>query len=199
MDDPVSELRGLGLTVEIDQATATRIWAELLSVHGHLLQGHYHKHHHPESGHVKTHFYEAYHAIARGVVKRDTSDEVLERMIPTMVDAFKVKHEWLPKVPLDVLARWLEGPIIEWKGKRLLMQSENPVTVQDAVSTPSGSREERLQRFTKERGIPIARVERSADVDGKNMDQWRRDEMKDTSVMAERIEDVLAGRRPLKA
>ena len=120
MDDPISELRDLGLTIEIDQMTASRIWAELLIVHGRLLQNHYHKNRHPNSvGHVKEHFYEAYHAIAKGIVKGDTPDEVLERMIPEMVNAFKIKHNWLPKIAIDLLTRWLHGPISEWKGKRL--------------------------------------------------------------------------------
>ncbi len=160
MDDPVSELRQLGLTVEIDEATAEGIWAELLSVHGHLLQGHYHKHHDPESGHVKTHFYEAYHAIARGVVvKRYTPDEIIEHMIPAMVDAFKVRQAWLPKVPLDVLTRWLEGPISEWKGKRLLLigsvSASKPSDENDRLSAmidcPSAAR--RLEAHLKANGI----------------------------------------------
>ncbi|MGP0074875.1 MAG: hypothetical protein ACLPWF_23440 [Bryobacteraceae bacterium] len=196
-DDSISELRSLGLTLDIDENTARKIMGELLVTDGRWRQGAYPAPN-PE-GHSRGHFHAAYHAIAERVVCAETSNEILEEMIPAVVQAFKTKQQWLPKIALDVLTQWLQGPISEWKGKRLLMGATEPGTAHRAEDITALSREQRLQAFIKAHDVSIARVERSADVDGKNMDQWRRNDMKDTSVMAERIEDVLAGRRALKA
>ncbi len=117
MDDPVTELRELGLTIEIGHAAATRIVAQLLIVDGRLRQGAYAPS--DPSSHTTGHFHAAYHAIAAEVVHAATPLDVLENMIPMMVHALRAKQKWVPDIPIEVLTRWLQGPINEWKGRRL--------------------------------------------------------------------------------
>ena len=59
------------------------------------------------------------------------------------------------------------------------------------------TREARLQEFMKANGASVAAVSRAAGVFKANMQQWRRGELSDASVMSQRIEDVLRGKRPL--
>jgi hypothetical protein len=59
------------------------------------------------------------------------------------------------------------------------------------------SREERLQQFVTDNDTSIAVVGRTAMVYKANMQQWRREELADSSVMSERIEAVLTGKTPL--
>jgi len=59
---------------------------------------------------------------------------------------------------------------------------------------PPDTRERRLQEFIDTRGTTIAAVRRAARVAKANMQQWRRGELSDSSVMSERIEDALSGK-----
>jgi hypothetical protein len=61
-----------------------------------------------------------------------------------------------------------------------------------------GTREERLQKFLLQNDAKVADVRRTANVYKTNMQQWRRGELNDSSVMSERIEDVLRGKVALK-
>jgi hypothetical protein len=120
----LEQLRECGLTTEIDEGTARKIMGELLIIDGRWRRGKYPPPY-PE-GHSRGHFDAAYEAIAAGVVNAETPVEILESMIPAMVQAFKTKQQWLPKIALDVLKQWLQGSINEWKGKRLLLQASAP-------------------------------------------------------------------------
>jgi hypothetical protein len=61
------------------------------------------------------------------------------------------------------------------------------------------SREERLQAFVSAHvGYTLADIRRSASVHKPEFRSWRKDELRDTSVMSRRIEDVLGGRLPLQ-
>jgi hypothetical protein len=64
------------------------------------------------------------------------------------------------------------------------------------TGTPD-TRDLRLKAFIARRKSSVAAVCRAANVDKKNMQQWRRGELSDGSVMSQRIEDVLTGRRPV--
>lgn len=59
------------------------------------------------------------------------------------------------------------------------------------------TRESRLRLFLADNKTSIAAVRRAAGVHKANMQQWRHGELSDSSVMSERIEDVLIGKRPL--
>ena len=123
-DDPrsssLSELRELGLTVDISEREAIKIKADLLIIDGRLRRGHY-----SESGSAYSpHLSDTYDAIARGVVQANTSDNVLEDMIPEMVERFRLKQQWYPAMTYDTLQRILAGVITEWKGRRLLIKPD---------------------------------------------------------------------------
>jgi hypothetical protein len=77
-----------------------------------------------------------------------------------------------------------------------------PATIEQTAPDPSRyhapeTRESRLQSFLAEKNTTIAAVRRAADVHKTNMQQWRQGELSDISVMSERIEDVLSGKRPI--
>ena len=127
MDQPrataLSELRELGLTVDIDEKVASRIWANLLIVDGRFEQG--------KSGHYTkmaqaTEYLQAiYHAIAKCLVDENTADDVIEQTIPDIAVAFFSKtggrfFTLRSKTEMDRQKEAMEGPINEWKGKAIL-------------------------------------------------------------------------------
>ena len=59
------------------------------------------------------------------------------------------------------------------------------------------TRDSRLRAFAAEKQISIAAISRAAQVHKANMQQWRRGELSDSSVMSERIEAVLNGKTPI--
>jgi hypothetical protein len=59
------------------------------------------------------------------------------------------------------------------------------------------NREARLRSFLAQKKKSIAAFRRAAGVYKANMQEWRRGELSDTSVMSQRIEDVLSGKRSL--
>jgi len=61
----------------------------------------------------------------------------------------------------------------------------------------AAAREVRLQEFVRRHNTTIAAVWRTARVAKADMQRWRKSELKSTSVMAGRIEDVLSGKTPL--
>jgi hypothetical protein len=119
-----SELRALGLTIDIDENAAARIWGGLQIIDGRYFQGHYHKDKNSPRPATRQHLFDAYHTIAENIVNADTRSEVLENMIPSMVSAFRLKEDWWPRTDTETLKRMLQGPVNEWKGKRLLMRTE---------------------------------------------------------------------------
>jgi hypothetical protein len=58
------------------------------------------------------------------------------------------------------------------------------------------TREARLQKFISGKSS-VAAVRRAAMVHKSNMQQWRRGELPNSSVMSQRIEDVLSGKTPI--
>jgi hypothetical protein len=119
----LSNLRMLGLTIEISENTAATIIAQLSIIDGKLHQGAY-RDDKFRGLFARKHLYDAYHAIAGAIVSAETSDDVLENMIPAMVHAFKVKEGWSPHMDYETLKSALRGTVTEWKGKRLLMATE---------------------------------------------------------------------------
>ncbi len=63
---------------------------------------------------------------------------------------------------------------------------------------PMAAREARLQEFIRTHNTTIAAVCRTARVAKAEMQRWRKGELKSTSVMTRRIEDVLSGKTPLQ-
>jgi hypothetical protein len=61
------------------------------------------------------------------------------------------------------------------------------------------SREERLKVFITENHTSIAAACSAAQVFKPQMQQWRHEQLADTSAMSQRIEDVLSGKRPIGA
>lgn len=144
----LTELRELGLTVEIGLPAADRAWAQLLIISGRLLQGSYRK---PAGfGWSDEHLFDAYHAIAKEVVKPNTSDEVLEDVIPATVLAFQQRMQWRGSGSIEIMKRVLRGPIEEWKGRRLLIpQPPEPVAThpQPNPGGPGRSAKEMITRL----------------------------------------------------
>jgi hypothetical protein len=66
------------------------------------------------------------------------------------------------------------------------------------VSSEAGSREGRLEQFRAEQGVTIADIARSAKVYKSDFQAWRSGKLGADSVMSQRIESVLNGRRPLQ-
>ena len=136
-------LRKLGLTISIDEATAKRIKGELLIIHGRLLPGAYAA----ADWDLKV-FYDAYQAIADVLVDGTTADDVLETMIPTMVNRFRLERKWNPYVSgFDTLKSLLAGPVAEWKGKRLLMSTALAHRGIDKKSKRKGKPMKQNQRY----------------------------------------------------
>ena len=76
----LSELQELGLTMEIGEAAAGRIKAELLIIEGLLYQGAYGK---PSSSDLP--LVAAYQVIANEIVTASTPQEVIDTVIPMVV------------------------------------------------------------------------------------------------------------------
>jgi len=118
-----SELRNLGLTIEIEESVAKRIKAELLIIDGLRRQGHYKDH----IGRQGKAYYAAYSVVAEAIVSQETPIEVIETQIPTLVMRFLYGGEddgyWFGQISeLDKIKKSLEGHIREWCGRRILMQ-----------------------------------------------------------------------------
>ena len=108
---------------------------------------------------------------------------------------------------IDESARKVDPPA----GEAAIPEVVSPATADEmtpglpaksANAPPSGSgtaeaREARLQGFVSEHNTTIAAVCRAARVAKADLQRWRKGEMKSTSVMARRIEDVLSGKTPL--
>jgi hypothetical protein len=124
----LSELRALGMTIDIDENAAARIWGGLQIIDGRYFQGNYHEDKKRPGPTTRQHFFDAYHTIAENIVHANTPDEVLENMIPAMIEAFRLKEDWRPRMSYDTFKRFLGGPVSEWKGKRLLMQAAETVS-----------------------------------------------------------------------
>ena len=118
-ETPMAQLRAIGLRIPISDSVAAKIWAALLIVDGQAYQGLFND----QNGQRQR--YAAYHAIAEGLVQKDTPNDVLENIIPEMIQAFSVDRKWLPYYDMALLKRVLHGPMTEWKGKRLLKAGES--------------------------------------------------------------------------
>jgi len=151
--DALSELRTLGLTIDIDENAAARIWGGLQIIDGRYFQRHYHKDKNSPVPTTRQHLFDAYHTIAENIVNADTPTEVLENMIPSMISAFRLKEDWWPRTDLETLKRMLQGPRNEWKGKRLLMRTElsdDPPVLRKPEEIPQQSQTPDLGAAVKE-------------------------------------------------
>jgi hypothetical protein len=88
--------------------------------------------------------------------------------------------------------------------ERKALQMETLLSPIERFSPPAkeqalapGIREKRLQDFIAVNRTTVAAVCRAAKVAKANMQQWRHAELSSNSVMSERIENVLNGKRPL--
>ena len=176
---PLSELRKLGLTIEIDEATAARIWGELLIIAGRVRQGDYHVPGAPlvvQNGFNDLH---VYHAIAKETVTPQTPNEILEDVIPRMVRAFHMEQNWfVTPISIERMKEGLAGPIQEWKGKRLLMSAEKPTKNASSKRTISEfpKRADWLQTRLKERAWDENDVQRQGGPDRKTVQKILRGE-----------------------
>ena len=140
----LSELRALGLTIDIEESVAARIRAKLLIIEGQVLQGAFRTTDGWSSG---KRFSAVYHVIAQEIVDANTPDEVIESMIPHVVLAFSRKKNWRPyAADLDGLNPWLRGPIQEWKGKRLLLAAGPRIREQPQESEAGTTIEDEIER-----------------------------------------------------
>ena len=115
-------LQELGLTIDLEERVAVRIIAGLMIIDGRLFQGIYRRSEGPNSWQP---IYDAYHVIAGEVVDANTPDEVIEHMIPQVVFGFSHRNQWrVAKHELEGVKACLQGPIMEWKGKKLLMRAD---------------------------------------------------------------------------
>jgi hypothetical protein len=159
--ESVAELRKLGLTIDIDENTAARILGGLQIIDGRYFQGHYHRGNNDPRPASRQHLFDAYHVIAKELVNASTSDEVLENMIPSMVNAFRLKEDWWPRVSPETLKRMLQGPVHEWKGKRLLMQTE-PIRPGESALSPQPSTPSISKQIDTAEGVANVIAERMA-------------------------------------
>ena len=89
---------------------------------------------------------------------------------------------------------------LPYRAVRVIPSSDSHLesNVQSAeVTNMVATREQRLQDFVSNKKASIADVGRTANVFKANIQQWRRGELSEDSVMSQRIEGVLAGRTPL--
>jgi hypothetical protein len=164
----LSELRKLGLTIDIDEAKAACIWGELLVIAGRVRQGYY-----TDPGdhwfvHNMKNDLDAYHVIADEIVSPQTPDEIIEDLIPRMVHAFHTHQEWYPPAwPIESMKlRTLAGPIQEWKGKRFLMSAGKRGT---QVASEFPKRAEWLKARLKERSWVKSEIGRRSGPDRKTV------------------------------
>lgn len=117
----LAKVQELGLTITVDEFVAARIKAQLMIVEGRFFRGVYHRNRDPMSGTPREPYHDAYDAIAQEIVTPFTPDNVLTDDIPRMVHTLHLKGRWMPRLTLEIMTRWLEGSVTEWKGKRTLM------------------------------------------------------------------------------
>ncbi len=110
----------------------------------------------------------------RGVLPSNDVERLKAQIHPNTVDA---THQALRHAALRLEEFWEARPT-------------NQVAPRD--------RETRLQEFVKRNETTIAAVVGAAEVHKPQMQDWRHGKLPDRSVMSQRIEEVLSGRRPLK-
>jgi hypothetical protein len=93
---------------------------------------------------------------------------------------------------LPPLPEFAEVP--EAKPQQVVLSTVTPDLTGPKVAA---DRERRLKEFISTQRVSIAAVDRAAKVAKPDRQEWRKGKMSDSSVMARRIEDVLAGRTPL--
>lgn len=108
---PLDELRAIGLTVPIDEETASKLWVALLQIDADVRRKH------PELPAEPVQA--AYQAIATHIVNGETPDLVLEEMIPRMIFSFASMRPWSRYGKLEFLCSALESSIIAWKATRM--------------------------------------------------------------------------------
>jgi hypothetical protein len=122
MSTPLEELRAIGLTVDLPDESCRRLWGALVEIDGA----------HRDTGFsistLNKALRDVYDAIASVIITSRTSDDVLETMIPNMVDAFHLKREWQSFNERWYLNSTLEGSITRWKGKKLQMEEKQPAS-----------------------------------------------------------------------
>jgi hypothetical protein len=122
----VSELRNLGLTIEIDELVAKRIKAELLIIDGLRRQGQYKS---SLGFHQEKAYYAAYNVVAEIIIGENTPLDVIDTQIPQLVMNFLYGGEelesgywWGQISDLEKMKEYLGGHIREWTGRIMLMQ-----------------------------------------------------------------------------
>ena len=116
-----SELRNLGLIIEIDELVAKRIKAELLIIDGLRRQGHYGS---SLGWDQKKAYYAAYNVVAEIIIGENTPLDVIETQIPELVMNFLYGGEdresgyWWDQIDdLEKMKEYLGGHIREWTGE----------------------------------------------------------------------------------
>lgn len=94
---------------------------------------------------------------------------------------------------VELLAKVLLNAVSHLKAASHL----DPVAVELKPQREIESRETRIQEFKRKHGTTLAAIARSASVHKPDLRKWRFGPMKDDSVMAQRIEQVLSGDLPL--
>jgi hypothetical protein len=123
---PLQELRAFGLTFDITDEQANQITAALLIIDGQYKRGEYDLPLEPrvmlmgtvyERPKPKKHIFDAYDAIARVIVSKQTPHTVLTEQIPSVVYSYHLHANWQPRMKtLEHMQGFLIGPTRQWLG-----------------------------------------------------------------------------------
>ena len=118
-----------------------------------------------------------------------------------VLPAFNRLRDILPEHEVDALIGQVVANRIEATCRavrRATERLEEFWEAQPTIQPAQPDREHRLQQFRKDHKTTIAAVREAAEVHKPEMQNWRHGELPNESVMSQRIEEVLSGRRPLK-
>jgi hypothetical protein len=94
------------------------------------------------------------------VIRPGTPDFVINEMIPSMVLALHQKEGWYPRG--DVSGS-LQGPAIEWAGKKLLMDAAPAATSEQTEASQSDPTCAQLARLRAEANISVEELAKEID------------------------------------
>jgi DNA-binding XRE family transcriptional regulator len=133
-----ARLRELGLTLDISVETARRIWGKLLEIEGARGTAKY------DRLYQYTMVRDAYDAIAEEIVTTDTPDEVIEQLIPKVLEGFGAANGWnrhmLGMTPPSY-TEILRPQVTIWQGRKLQMEPRIATPPQISVPTRDAGRD----------------------------------------------------------
>lgn len=159
-------LRELGLTQEISAVTARRVWGKLIEINSARGTAKY------DSPYQYGMFRDAYDAIAEEIVRIDTPDEVIDKVIPQMVERFGNKHRWTthmtgmtPPAYGDILS----PQVGIWRGRKLQMEPNTPLDIPSPSPVPSLSIGRQIEAFRVEANVTQEKLAELVGIDVRNV------------------------------